>query len=235
MNYLGLSPDDVGLDDLGDKLKNKVPACHLKYLTDLNQYLTNPNGGDLDQLLFMADVVLDYAWEQLNTNLWVFVDDHLRLLYGYGTLYKTILVYLKSKSLDRVVKLCDLGLLMTGHLLEKKFNSIIRHVREESRKTVAVKHSGQDDQESSLPKVPRVETWSPVISDQHALTIEDSPSIERFREEYLKKQVPCIIRNQMNHWPALKKWRFVSCFGTSSSQLVYSIELVHFMLQVWTI
>ena len=209
MPLLGLCPDDVRI--VGDKFKSQVPASLDQYLSHISEALLTHDGHpeDIDELLFMADVVIDYAWERLNTNLWVFVDDHLRLLYGYGTLYKALLVHIKSKSLDSVVKLCDLGLLMTGHLLENKFNTIIRHVRGQTT-TSELKHSGgQDDHSPPRIKVPRTEDLV-VISDQHALAIEDSPSVERFRDEYLAKQVPCIIRNQMNHWPALQKWRFVS-------------------------
>lgn len=62
----------------------------------------------------MCDVLIDYSWEFLNTNLWYFVDDMWRLVYAYATLYKIILLKLNQTDQDdeferKIIKLCDLG------------------------------------------------------------------------------------------------------------------------------
>ena len=63
----------------------------------------------------------------LNTNIWIFVDDVWRLIYGYAILYKTIILSRDlNYSKDELIKLCDLGLLMSGPLLQNKFNEVIR-------------------------------------------------------------------------------------------------------------
>lgn len=64
----------------------------------------------------MCEVLVDYSWEFLNTNIWVFVEDKWRWLYAYATLYKIILLKLdpyesmKEDFEEKIVKLCDLGL-----------------------------------------------------------------------------------------------------------------------------
>lgn len=77
-----------------------------------------------EKSLFICDVLIDYAWEMLNTNIWVFVDELWRYVYAYATLYKicflikqekekktnsSVLPSNKDEFREQIIKLCDLG------------------------------------------------------------------------------------------------------------------------------
>ena len=82
------------------------------YFFEVQKSLVNPdNESDWTRKIFMCDVLIDYAWEMLNTNIWVFVHDCWRLLYAFATLYKILCIKLKNDTTesDEIVKLCDLG------------------------------------------------------------------------------------------------------------------------------
>lgn len=45
------------------------------------------------------------------------------------------------------------------------------------------------------------------LNSNYTLKIEESPDIQYFKTEFLDKKIPVIIDKQMEHWPAMKKWR----------------------------
>lgn len=88
---------------------------HLEFLkSNLRKSQGEGVGENFESMLFVCDILIDYSWEFLNTNVWVFVNDVWRLVYAYATLYKTIILKL-NQTLDdddfeqKIVKLCDLG------------------------------------------------------------------------------------------------------------------------------
>ena len=170
----------------------KLPSFVFTYLNSIKSNLNSDN-------LFLCDVLIDYSWEMLNTNLWCFVDKIWRLIYGYSMLYKVIISKTENKT-DSLIKLCDLGLLMSGPLLEKQFNQIISNISKETQ---------QPDEEYSVKaKVQKLETINdPILEDKFKIKIEQSPSFETFKKLYFDKNVPVLIDGQMKHWPAVKKWR----------------------------
>lgn len=93
---------------------------------------------------------------------------------------------------------------MSGPLLEEQFDKVIKSF---NRKDKPSKNSAEKrdltTSESSNKKL-KVELTN---NQDFLLKIENSPTIERFTEEYFKKGIPLIIEGQMNHWPATKKWR----------------------------
>jgi len=208
-----LGNDMVDYDSTLSSYKSALPTFVLEYFEFLKDNIFNmTNENNFDKLLFTCDVLIDYAWEMLNTNMWVFVDDYWRLIYAYAMLYKIIY---KSKQASRVVsdesnkeliKLCDLGLLMSGPLLEKQFDHIVRFIRHQSKSNKAKTNSKfnliKPPAQTNIKKAPKLTT-------KYLLKIEKNPSIEHFNEIYFSANRPVIIEGQMSHWPAMKKWRFI--------------------------
>lgn len=91
---------------------------------------------------------------------------------------------------------------MSGPLLEEQFNQIINYIQSqmsdrEKIKKIKIESENSDDDSSKI-----------VLNKSKLIYFENSPSIEVFRQEYFLKNIPVIIDNQMNHWPAMNKWRF---------------------------
>ena len=219
-----------GLDDSQIDYESHISTSHnypdfiLKYLKDIKRSLASDENeySIQDNIISKADVLIDYSWEKLNTNLWVFVDEKWRYLYAYSTLYKVLCLSLIKKDDNELIRLCDLGLLMSGPLLEKQFNEIIRFLSKtedgveeifDNLKSVKKrKHSTDQDFEK--------------INEIYALTIEVSPSMEKFQQNYYLKSVPVIIDKQMSHWPAMSKWN-VEYIRRISGRRTVPIEIVN--------
>ena len=185
----------------------------------------------------------------LNTNLWTFVDDVWRVVYGFGTLYK-ICVCMFSKTCqstiastiemddtdDELIRQADLGLLMSGHLLEKQFNALISYLNKEPQH-----HDQQQSQTYKKRKMDLTSSTSSSTSssasevtlssnDAYLLRRLDSPSVETFKREYFNARLPCIIENQMSHWPALDKWRYVVTYIFIKDSLIHKQNLLYYLL-----
>lgn len=209
--------------------KLRLPAFIFNYLNELKTTLNSPSvrAANLNEMLFMCETLIDYSWEMLNTNLWCFVDNIWRLIYSYSMLYKILFTDLKSNDeKETLIKLCDLGLLMSGPLLEKQFNQIVNFILKENQS------------ESPKAKLRKIESSSEidtnvVLNNDFKLKIECSPSYEFFNEAYFSKNVPVIIDGQMNHWPAMNKWRLTdfsllrlfNCFNFNSN-FDFSIDYI---------
>jgi hypothetical protein len=89
---------------------------------------------------------------------------------------------------------------MSGPLLEKQFDKIIKSIKKTSSKRI--KLDRDSNQNVALRELDLK------LDDNCLIKVEDNPTIERFETIYFKQKVPCIIANQMSHWPAMKKWRF---------------------------
>lgn len=86
---------------------------------------------------------------------------------------------------------------MSGPLMEKEFNKIIKIIEDMS------------DRELRSKRI-RVDTEQAVkinLNNDFLIKYEKSPSVEKFRDEYFSKDLPVIVDNQMQHWPAMKTWR----------------------------
>lgn len=177
-----------------------LPTFVLVYLSEIKSSLFN-RYVSIDSLLDKVEILIDYSWEKLNTNIWVFVNDKWRYLYAYSMLYKVLVLNMLDKSSkNELIRLCDLGLLMSGPLLEKQFNQIISQLSKSSD------NYEEDVVGGTCKKCKYNEISSVNLSSMHSISIETSPSIEHFQKNYFDKKLPIIIDQQMQHWPAIKKW-----------------------------
>lgn len=170
---------------------NEYPKFIVEYLSEVYSNLNDKKS------LQLVEILIDFAWEKLNTNLWVFVDDKWRYLYGFSMLYKVLIKSKLEYCSDEIVKLCDLGLLMSGPLLEKQFNQIIKEHSTICEHKIDAKRQKFND---------NLDHESINLNHEFKFDILDSPTIENFKTNYFIPQKPCIISGQLEHWPAVNKW-----------------------------
>lgn len=82
--------------------------------------------------------------------------------------------------------------------MENEFNQIIKIVENKTEKDQSLKKRRIETQ-----KIDKIQ-----LDENFLINYEDNPSVEKFREEYFKKDIPVIVDNQMQHWPATKNWRY---------------------------
>ena len=106
---------------------------------------------------------------------------------------------------------------MSGPLLEKEFNQIIKSIEKRASKRIKTfETSPKLNQNIESELVDQ-------IKDEFKLAVEMNPSIEHFKNNYVDKQLPVIIEGQMNHWPATSKWRFYSTAFIHTNQIILKL------------
>lgn len=100
---------------------------------------------------------------------------------------------------------------MSGHLLEKQFDCVIKSFRL-AAKSKSSKSDSEEGTESSSTKRIRISSEAAAMVQLNSdpnfrLKIEHSPTIENFSSNYFQTGTPLIIDGQMKHWPASSKWR----------------------------
>jgi [protein]-arginine 3-hydroxylase / protease len=187
-----------------------LPLFVLNYLKQIKDGLETNDLCEVNKLIRMSVILIEFSHGMLNTNLWIFVDDIWRLVYGHAVLYKIVLLCKKislkniktSYSLPSyIIKLCDLGLLMSGNLLEDKFNHILNQIKSTSRDLLFEKKTIEN-----ISNVENLAKTEIILDQNHLIKVEKSPSIDSFKENYFLPKVPVIIESQMDHWPAIEKW-----------------------------
>ena len=95
--------------------RQQLPTFVFEYLESIQSGLVSIDQQNqasvIRELLFQCEVLIDYSYEMLNANLWIFVENHWRLLYACAMLYKIISLRLcGDKHMEsKIIKLCDLG------------------------------------------------------------------------------------------------------------------------------
>ena len=191
-------------------IESQLPDFVMQYFMKIKSSLENHEIICFKRLIFLCDILIDYSWEMMNTNIWLFIDNKWRFIYGYAVLYKIFLLKKKSENQIEIIKLCDMGLLMTKPFFNNDFNQIIQFYKTDS--------SSEHVKEKLGNLIDRKNNIHITLNDKFKLSTETSPSIESFSENYKEKKVPVIIQKTMDHWPAMKgpnKWRFAIFLKTS--------------------
>ncbi len=92
--------------------RKQLPNFVFEYLESIKSGLDSVDRQtQMKELLFQCEVLIDYSYEMLNANLWIFVEDHWRLLYACAMIYKIIILQLRGdKQIEsKIIKLCYLG------------------------------------------------------------------------------------------------------------------------------
>ncbi len=188
-----------------------LPLFVLNYFKQIKDGLDTNDLCEVKKLIRMSVILIEFSHGMLNTNLWIFVDNIWRLVYGHAVLYKIVLLC-KKISLKKaktyyglqsyIIKLCDLGLLMSGNLLEDKFNHILNQTKSNNRDLLFKEKKTCEN----ISNVENLEQTKIILDQNHLIKMEKSPSIDFFKENYFLPKVPVIIESQMDHWPAIKKW-----------------------------
>uniref|UniRef100_A0A3Q3XPN1 Lysine-specific demethylase 8 n=1 Tax=Mola mola TaxID=94237 RepID=A0A3Q3XPN1_MOLML len=152
-----------------------------------------------------AQIILDFAWEKLNSGTWRHVDKEWRCVYSYGCLFKVAALCRDVPSADDVlqaVRTCDMGLLMgvaiMGDILQVIVGILQSEVRESAKEEVEGEHSAVKRIKIERPRVP-------VIKDELAVPRMKCPSLESFRTNCLLPHKPVILEGIIDHWPALNQ------------------------------
>jgi len=175
----------------------------------------------------LADIVVDFAWEKLNTGNWKDVDTRWRSLYSHASFHKCLHLAAQTKPLTReclveCLKLVDMALLMGGPIMGNMLTDLATRIH---------KHLGHLDLSESerhsfvVPNCPKKRKTcsshtayedggivggyglATSLRQKPALEIKriSCPSMEDFITQYLIPETPVILIDVQEDWPAYGK------------------------------
>ncbi|XP_061080466.1 lysine-specific demethylase 8 isoform X2 [Conger conger] len=167
------------------------------------------SGAEPSLLTQNAQVVLDFAWEKLNTGTWRDVDKEWRRVYSYGCLFRVASLCQGEASeatLREAIRSCDMGLLMGAAILDNVLQTVVGILQSRLRK----RHS-EEENSNEGPDMKRLRTVCASVSEvrvETAVPRMQCPSLEGFRSDYLTPHKPVILQGVIDHWPACKDRRW---------------------------
>lgn len=181
-----------------DFLTDEILGKDVKQLTD---QLTNAFYADeYEYCVVKSQWLLDFVWEQLNTGNWKDVNVSWRYLYSFASLLNAMSKAKQSDyNVQDIVRTCDMGLLMGAPILNNILAKIAAALTEDS----SLKEKSQE----KFTDVVCVKC--PNISIECSITRKLCPSLETFRICHMQMELPIIITDAVNYWPAFtsRKWR----------------------------
>lgn len=157
--------------------------------------------------LLLTSALQDKLYEQLNTGHWSNVDENYRKAYTL-TIFLKVLHYLlmcdtkiDDKTLEKCLYELDLGLLLGCPLnIDEKSIDLLNIAIEtlEQHKQPMCSHSNNAKrQKIDKPTLPTTMDIIPSVV---------CPSLEEFKCKYFDSLKPVLLKNCIDHWPAMKKW-----------------------------
>ncbi|XP_063821044.1 bifunctional peptidase and arginyl-hydroxylase JMJD5 [Ostrinia nubilalis] len=189
----------------------------------LEKYLRDT--ASLDHLAAVrTQAVIDYMYEQVNIGNWKEVKPYLRKTITIASYIKLLAITKSSENATEslvkdLFKIIDFGilfgcpvdgnpdLLQTCATLLSSFNLITHDLSETSSQN-------QGTVEVDITKY-----------NAQPIEVIDCPSMENFYRNYILAEKPVILRNCINHWPALSKWRDQNYFIKLAGPRTVSIEI----------
>ncbi|XP_068193295.1 lysine-specific demethylase 8 [Antennarius striatus] len=180
---------------------DKVELSVLEMMKQSRQQLYSNTDGT--SRIINAQIILDFAWEKLNTGTWRHVDKEWRCVYSYGCLFKVAALCRQKLSKGEImeaVRTCDMGLLMGAAIMDNILQVIVQILQKEVREL--------EEDESEPVEFKRIKIENPrvpAIREEMAVPRIKCPSLESFNMNYLLPLRPVILEGIIDHWPALNK------------------------------
>ena len=208
-----------GLNDIANEINQEIvyeklvslhefvlgKKCKLAWVAFLNN--------DFLKAVSFSQNLLDISWEELNTGHWSNVNITWRYLYTFASLTKALSL-VKMKHYLLAIYTCDMGLMMGAPIFE---NVLARVVSKITYYLNSSQNSNMCSQEKNSVYVPyekepinkkkKVDNF-PQISISHLLLRIKPPSLFSFEQTYMSGEIPVIITDCVQHWPAfsIRKW-----------------------------
>ena len=187
----GLKPDIIG-DPLRDQLQKMLDKFY---------------SGEIEVCGATCQLLLDVIWEHLNTGHWKDVDITWRFAYSYVSLYKAAceIASMNRGALhyEEAIKTCDMGLLMGAPVWGNILNMLVTELQRlqgSNKESRGVPHPPTNP--STCTKRQKVGPI-PSIPQEREVRRISCPSLEQFRKQHMDTQIPVIVTDSIDFWPAL--------------------------------
>ncbi|KAL6457242.1 hypothetical protein MHYP_G00342050 [Metynnis hypsauchen] len=151
-----------------------------------------------------AQVIIDYAWEKLNTGTWRDVDKEWRRVYSYGCLFKVVGMCNGDASQAKIqaaINTCDMGLLMGASIMDNILQRLVAVLKSKVKMQLPSKAENQPCPKKLKRNV------TPELQIDAAVSVPrvKCPALESFRSDFLVPQKAVILEGIIDHWPAFRE------------------------------
>lgn len=215
--------DIIELNDVEPKfILDGLEELHEYFLLErtkqLWEYLL---AGRFERAVEVSQIVIDRTWEHLNTGYWKDVDIHWRYVYSFASLIKSYSLY-KLDTPQAAIVACDMGLLMGAPIFSNILSKMASKLQQAENKQchditkqpVAKKQKYCDRKAVGSPNKKNYANPNSTLSiedkiqDNFKIKNIEPPSLITFQTEHMLAEIPVVIRNSFNHWPAMKENRW---------------------------
>ena len=210
------------LKEVQETLNELNTPAKSNFLTALQKSIENIKIGDYNSSHDWAQVAMEWSWEQLHAMHWKDLPISYRRLYAYTAILDAM-VYCKEEKYSNAMETIDRGLLLGAPVLNDSLqrwgSAVSRVIRETNYKR---KEQPELDDKTSISSLPtkklRNDAELHSVDSQSLLqsvitnveVLHSPPSLLHFKEEYMKKGRPVLIKGCISHWPAMstRQWRY---------------------------
>ena len=174
------------------------------------------------------DVISDWIWEQLHCGHWKDVPLPYRRLYALSSLLQGYLCIKNERYKDALLTI-DKGLLLGAPVMNEYLTKVATALSMEQKISRSFECAtkcvdGNEYQVSSSETAVKSRVhfrnyqpncYYPAVKkskgESNVKTV-DCPPLVVFAKEYMRTETPVILSNCINHWPAMRLWRYIYYF-----------------------
>lgn len=229
-----LIPDygQVSLLYPANQLTSQVSVLSFCYET-LNQLTTQPSNAPVSKALMLVSSLKDRLYEMINTGRWSEVDENICKMFTLATFLEVYFRLLDGNSpTEKLLYDLDLGL-MLGCPLNGPSSVILT----ESIRII------EENCPSSGPAAKRQKLSDPGVvtakkrtaAEQCPIVAMQRPSVEYFQHNHFALQLPALIQDCMDHWPAMTNWKTPGYLSSVAGERTIPIEIgTHYTNENWS-
>lgn len=161
-------------------------------------------------------VLLNLAWEKLNTGHWKNVPLHWRHAYTYLSLMKSLSEFgttidsplSTTMGLKNAIKSCDMGLLMGAPVMDNILTKVVSHLQKILQDHLKLNDNIDQEEKDELSNK-RIKVAP--LKDKGLVNAIDrvcNPTIESFKSSFMDTGEPVILEKTIDYWPAFgdRQW-----------------------------
>lgn len=237
-----LIPDYDQVTSLYTNHELSSQASILSYCYDTINQITSSHSDkvappSIDRALFLVSSLKDKIYETINIGRWSEVDESICKAFTVATFLEAFFrLHQQSddQSIEKVLYDLDFGLLL-GCPLDGPNNTLltesIRIIEESCPSKSGTKKHKLNVADGPTTGVKRAKEEQ----DHSAIVLLQRPSVEHFHINHFAIQMPAIIQDCMDHWPALKHWKQSDYLMSIAGDRTVPIEIgSHYTNENWS-
>lgn len=191
----------------------------------------------IQRALFLVSSLKDKLYEILNIGRWSEVDENICKAFTLATFLETFFrlhEQSENESMEKVLYDLDFGLLL-GCPLSASNNILTESIRIIEEACQSSCGSGTKKQKLNISDVVAGVKRTKAEQEHSAIVVLQRPSVENFHVNHFIKQIPALIQDCMDHWPALKSWKQSGYLVSIAGERTVPIEIgSHYTNENWS-